>query len=244
MKYFWLMLQFLTRIPIKIEISVHDGDLHNGIKYFPLIGLMIGSLNALFYLLIAMVCSKNIAIILGCLFVLLLTGALHLDGLADTCDGVFSARPKEKILEIMKDSRIGSNGVIAIFFDLALKIILLTEIKGSIIVKALVLAPVISKTAMVFLIHSSQPARQDGLGTMFIGKSSKKDLFIAFGLGVFFALGLFPYQAAAILGINVLAMIIFRGYIAAKIGGMTGDTLGAANEVSEIVTLATLTFFR
>lgn len=240
MRIFILMMQLFTRIPIEMELPIDKEDFYKGIKYFPLVGLVIGCLDALCYLVMIQLCPKNIAILLVCLFNILMTGAFHLDGLADTCDGIFSARPKEKILEIMKDSRIGTNGTIAIFFDLTFKIVFLLQTDASMILQSLIVAPVIGKTGMVILSHTCQPARKGGLGELFIGKTSNKDLLIGIGICVIVTGSLLFYRAVAVLGINLAAIAVYRKYIVRKMDGMTGDTLGAANEWGEVVALASL----
>ena len=216
-------------------------DFGKGIKYFPLIGLLIGSLNVLGYVSLSLVFSKSITIIGVCLLNVLITGALHLDGLADTCDGIFSGRSRERSLEIMRDSRIGTNGAIAVFLDLAFRIGLLLQINDLYMVRALLLAPVISRTALAFLICLSPPARsENGLGNLFLGKSKLRDAGIAILSCLILAAVFLRYQAIVVIGCNVLALFLFRRLIIAKIHGMTGDTLGAGNELSELVVLVSM----
>ncbi|HYH01828.1 MAG TPA: adenosylcobinamide-GDP ribazoletransferase, partial [Bacillota bacterium] len=105
MKLFLIMLQFFTRIPLPLEVAVNPADFPRGVRYFPLVGLIIGFLDALVFWLLTLGLDKSIAVVGVVLFNSCLTGALHLDGLADTCDALFSARDRERMLEIMKDSR-------------------------------------------------------------------------------------------------------------------------------------------
>jgi adenosylcobinamide-GDP ribazoletransferase len=239
MKRFLYMLQFFTRIPVPIQAQPEDFG--SGIKYFPLVGLVIGGLNVLGYLLLSLVFHKILAVILLCLLNLLITGALHLDGLADTCDGIFSSRSREKMLEIMRDSRIGTNGVIAIFFDLILRIALLMQIQDALILKAILIMPVIGRTAMTFLIGSSPPARSGkGLGNLFLAKTHWIEIVIAAFTTLIITAFLLRYQALWVIGWNGLAIMIYRWLMMTKLGGMTGDTLGAGNELSEIVVLLTM----
>lgn len=241
MRIFVLMLQFLTRIPIPLQIQVAEDDFGKGIKYFPLIGLLIGSLNVLGYVSFSLVFSKSISIIGVCLLNILITGALHLDGLADTCDGIFSGRSRERSLEIMRDSRIGTNGAIGIFFDLAFRIGLLLPINDRYLMKALLLAPVISRTALAFLICLSPPARSEqGLGNLFLGKSKLRDAGIALLSCLILAAVFLRYQAIVVISCNLIAMFLYNRLIISKMQGMTGDTLGAGNELSEIIVLVSL----
>jgi len=241
MKGFILMLQFLTRIPLNMEIQVDELSFKRGMVYFPLVGLVIGALNGIVFILLSLVFSKFIAIIFVVLFNVCITGAFHLDGLADTCDGIYSSRSKEAMLEIMKDSRIGTNGGVAIVFDLILRIALLNSISNSDynIVKALVISSVLSKTILVLLSYISTYARKEsGLGNLFIGRITLKTVSIASGLGILFTELLLGFKGILLMAPIILIMILYEKYIKSKIDGMTGDTLGAASEISEILVYA------
>ena len=117
-----LTIGFMTRIPINVDLGeVKDEDMHKGFLYYPVVGLILGLLCMAVYLLVSLLLPETFGILSAMLAYLCLTGAFHLDGLSDTADGIYSARTKERMLEIMKDSRIGTNGGIAMCFDLALK---------------------------------------------------------------------------------------------------------------------------
>jgi adenosylcobinamide-GDP ribazoletransferase len=242
MKIFLLMLQFLTRIPLPFELQVDPADFPRGVKYFPVVGLVVGGLNTLCYYLFSLRFSPSLAA-LGVIFAnLMITGALHLDGLADTCDGFFSARSKEKMLEIMRDSRIGTNGAIAVFFDLGLRLILLLQINDyTALLRGILIAPVVSRTMMLLLILTCPAARVgDGLGNLFIGKTGWPANLVAFAFCLTVTVAVFGYRGLLIIGCNLLATVLYRQLALRKIGGMTGDTLGAMNEVSEILVYASL----
>ncbi len=236
MKNFVLMLQFLTRIPINIQIHTDEDSFGRGIIYFPLVGLVIGALNVLVYILFSMFFTSQISVVMVTLFNVCLTGGFHLDGLADTCDGIYSSRKKEKILEIMKDSRIGSNGVIAIFFDLSLRIVLLGSISGTNAVKAILIASILSRTTLVFLSYISVYARKEnGLGNLFIGKVTLKSNIIAILAGTIFSFLILGWKALIMVISIILIIFLYEKYIKSKIDGMTGDTLGAAVELTEVL---------
>jgi adenosylcobinamide-GDP ribazoletransferase len=244
MRILILMLQFMTRLPLPVEIQVEPADFPRGVKYFPLVGLTLGALNVLFFWILNLKLERGLNVVLLVLLNIMVTGALHLDGLADTCDGLFSARGKERMLEIMRDSRIGTNGAIAIFFDLALKIVLLGQLKDCCLIKGILLAPVISRTLMVLLIMTCPPARAgSGMGNLFIGQTRWRDAIGAFVFCLIAVVVGCGYQALPLLGLNLLAGWCYRRLVLRKIGGMTGDTLGALNEVSEVVSLLALVFF-
>ncbi|MBC8062913.1 MAG: adenosylcobinamide-GDP ribazoletransferase [Clostridiaceae bacterium] len=238
MKNFILMLQFFTRIPININIDVKEENFQRGIIYFPFIGLVIGGINAIAYYLFSLIFSNLVAIIFLTFVNVLITGALHLDGIADTCDGIFSARKKEKMLEIMKDSRLGTNGAIAIFFDLSLRIAMITSIPKDYIVIAVLVSNIISRTMLVFLCYISKYARlEGGLGNLFIGKVSKSNFIIALTFGSIISILLFDYMGLLLIIVASLFIVMFNRYISSKIDGITGDVLGAANELVEILVL-------
>jgi adenosylcobinamide-GDP ribazoletransferase len=238
MKNFILMLQFFTRLPINIAIEVKEEDFPKGIIYFPLVGLVIGLINALAYYLLSLIFSYLLSIIFMIFVNILITGALHLDGLADTCDGIFSARKKERMLEIMKDSRLGTNGAVAIFFDLSLRIAIMTSISKEYIVLAVILSNIISRTMLVLLCYISKYARPEGgLGNLFIGKISKGNLIISFIFGSIMSILLVNYKGIFLIALASIFIVMFSRYISSKIGGITGDILGAANELVELLVL-------
>jgi adenosylcobinamide-GDP ribazoletransferase len=235
MKNFILTLQFLTRIPINVSLDVKEENFIKGVKFFPIVGLIIGLINLLVYMLCSAILHHNTAVILAVLSNIMITGALHIDGLADTCDGIFSARKRDRMLEIMKDSRIGTNGAVGIIFDLALRISLLLSINEVHIIKALLLSPVMSRTFMVVLMHYSVYARPEGgLGNMYIGKVGLKDTVITAITGVIISVSLLGYTGVIVIALNLFFILLYKIYITSKLGGMTGDTLGAGNEIIEL----------
>lgn len=241
MKSFILTLQFLTRIPINISVDVKEEDFIKGVMFFPIVGLIVGIINIIIYRLCSLIMPPQAAIVGTVLSNILITGALHIDGLADTCDGIFSSRSRERMLEIMKDSRIGTNGAVAVFFDLALRIVLLLSINETHIIKTLIISPILSRTIMVVLMHYSVYARTEGgLGNIFIGKIGLKDTISTVIIAAIISSTLFGYKAILVMVLNLIIMIIYKSYIFKKIGGMTGDTLGAGNEISELLVILTI----
>ncbi|MGE5613890.1 MAG: adenosylcobinamide-GDP ribazoletransferase, partial [Bacillota bacterium] len=112
MRRFILMLQFLTTLPVKINVKAGREDFGKGLVLAPLVGLVVGALTAGFNYLFGILFPPLVTAVLTVAVYILLTGGLHLDGLGDTADGIFSNRPAERVLEIMKDSRVGTNAVI------------------------------------------------------------------------------------------------------------------------------------
>ena len=235
MKIFILMVQFLTRIPINLELSVNKEDFPKGVAYFPLVGLIIGSINALVYFLVSKVAQEMVPLIAIVISNALATGALHLDGLADSCDALFSARKKERMLEIMRDSRIGTNGALALIISILLKIALLDITPKVIIIPTIILIPVIGRATMSIILYNSTYAREEGLGDLFIGKTSL--IRTAFSMLITIVLTFAILNQIGIIALLVCIFVAYllRHYFNSKLGGLTGDLLGAVNEVAELI---------
>ena len=232
-----LTIQLMTRIPIKKQIDVDDKMLSRGVAYWPVVGVIIGLFQACIFWLCTHIFPVSIAAVLAVLSELCITGGFHLDGLCDTADAIYSARTRERMLEIMKDSRVGTNGVIAAFFDLTLKILLVMHTAHPVIV--LILAPIAGKMVQGILMYKAVYPRDKGLGHSYIGRISLMVCLICTCLGggviaIVMALTM-HWWMIAVVPVCLLAAFGFRRYIEGKIGGMTGDTLGAGSEVIEIL---------
>jgi adenosylcobinamide-GDP ribazoletransferase len=174
-----------------------------------------------------------LAAVLALLAATLATGALHEDGLADLCDGFGGGRDRARRLEIMRDSRIGSYGALALGFAVLIRVLALSSLSGSTGTLALIGLSAVSRAPLPLALWLMPPARHDGLGRAAAGVGARRSLLAAgFGLG-FFALCLpgalfaLPVMALAAFGLARLAM--------ARIGGQTGDVLGAMQVVTELV---------
>lgn len=238
MKSLILAIQFLTRVPININIDTEENSFADSVLWFPVVGLIIGAFNALVYFALAKVLDGMLPIVCAVLANVCITGALHLDGLADTCDGIFSARKKERMLEIMKDSRIGTNGALAIVFDVVIRIAILLSVSSDKVIWLIFAAPIASRALMPLLMKLSVYARAEGgMGGLFLGKQSWSRTLIAFVAGMLIVWLLLNFWGLASFAGAMLAIILYRSYIYSKIQGMTGDTIGAGNEIAEIVFL-------
>jgi adenosylcobinamide-GDP ribazoletransferase len=240
MKSLILAIQFLTRIPININIETKENSFADSVVWFPAAGLLIGAFNALVYWLSSMVLEGMLPIVFAVLANVCITGALHVDGLADTCDGIFSARKKERMLEIMKDSRIGSNGALAVVFDMLIRIAILLSIPAFKMIWLIFSAPIASRALMPLLMKLSVYARAEGgMGGLFLGKQGWSRTLAAFAAGMIMVWLSLDFVGLAAFAAAMLIIILFRSYIYSKLQGMTGDTIGAANEIAEIVFLMT-----
>lgn len=235
MNIFILAVQFMTRIPININLEVKREDFQKTVKFFPIIGLIIGCFEAIIYCISNKFFSNTIATFMTILFHVIITGGMHIDGLSDTIDGIFSGRSKERMLEIMKDSRIGTFGALAIIFLILGKIIFLTKIPQNNIIKLIIITPVISRTMNIFLMYKRKYARTiEGMGDLFIGVLERKNYIIALVSGILISIIIFKLYGIIIFFISFLFTILFRNYIEKKIDGITGDILGASDELNEL----------
>ncbi|MEJ6950412.1 adenosylcobinamide-GDP ribazoletransferase [Natronospora cellulosivora (SeqCode)] len=231
MKGFLLMITFLTRIPIKYPFQYREEDFIKGIIWMPAIGLIIGLLlwgiSFISYFLDRIVVS-----IIICFAYIWITGALHIDGLADTVDGVFSNREKSRVLEIMKDSRIGAFGVLAIFFLLAFNIILVNLIDF----RTLIIWPVLGRSSAILLCYFSQYLREMGIAKGFVENTGLKEVVFSKLLLIIIAL-LIDYRLIPAILIVLYITSYFIGFFKKKIGGITGDNIGFIIELSQTIFL-------
>ena len=237
LKQLRLMLQFFSRLPLPWQLTVTEEDFHQGILFLPLVGLLLGAVNALAYWLGAMLGGRELAALAAIVSNLWLTGAFHLDGLADTCDGIYSSRKRERMLEIMKDSRVGTNGACAIVLDFLLRWVGLSLLTETMAPLVLLLMPVAARSCNPLLMQSVY-ARREGLGNLFIGKVSWSRTLASVLIGGGLVYGITGHWLVlAGFALVVLFQFLFRQYITGILGGMTGDTLGAGDECSELLLL-------
>lgn len=232
--------QFLTRIPIVNQTEWSMESFGRSVKFFPLIGGIIGLLLFSFVHVIQYFFSVKVPIhIVGIgviLFEILLTGGLHCDGLMDTVDGIFSGRPRDKMLEIMKDSRVGAFGAMAFSLLLVVKYSILMDIEFSMLPLALLVMPIVGRVAVVIGIIFYPYARVNGLGKVFYDCSHRQTLAVG---GIIALLLLVPLGKIALMSAagGIGFAILFCEYVKKKLGGLTGDVYGAIVELTEIIAL-------
>jgi adenosylcobinamide-GDP ribazoletransferase len=234
---FLCAVQFLTRIPVPTAVQLQPANASRCLMLFPLVGWMLGLFlyGAWWLIHTVPVCSP--LLMAACIIVAetIVTGAFHLDGLADTADAFLApARSPQEKLAIMKDSRIGVMGATALVLAILLKIMVLADVLQAGRQLALVLYPVAGRWTQVALYAISPYVRQQGIGSLFAGAPSWKNLAGAtLFLVPFCTLPSFIFSLPALLA----CVFILRLYFHRQIGGITGDTLGCATVVSEIVLL-------
>ena len=248
MKEFFIALQFLTRIKIVTQTVWTEESFGKSVKFFPAVGAVLGVIySAVIAILFWIMPDANIFIgAIGFCTAIILTGAIHCDGLADSADGLFSGRDKDKILEIMKDSRAGSFGVVSLILVAILNISALAElarISVELICAAIYSAPIIGRLAMVYVIKKFPYARPAGIGKAFSIYATNKIFLIALIETILFLLPIILLDAKIFL-ISMSAMIIsiiFANcagkFSTKKIGGVTGDIYGAVEILAETLTI-------
>lgn len=227
-------MSFLTIIPVRKQ-ELQPGT----VFYFPLVGLFLGGISLLIFTVSLLVFPVNIAIFITLVCYIIISGGFHLDGFADTIDGISGGRGnKERILNIMADSHIGSHGVVALVCLLGLKYLLLLAISHNIILKTLILMPVIGRWSMIIAMRYSMPAKEEGLGKVFIEYSKKNNILLPCIFTLLLSGLLFQLQGILIISGLFMTTILLKLYFAEKGGGMTGDTIGAVNEIVEVLFLS------
>ena len=242
MRDFITCLEFLTRVRFSKRTDWRDEDFSRSVPYFPLVGLVIGLLlAAVNYGLFYIETPLFLRVTLLLLAEIIITGGLMYDGFMDTADGVFSARSRERMLEIMKDSHVGSNAVLAIIILLLLKIAAYLELSGETLTWVLLTMSVATRTFMVVFIVNFPYARKEGIGHMFTKYAKPFYTYIAFAVcaGIIAACGL---QYLAVAGICFTVTLIIAQYLKTQLGGLTGDTYGALTECGNVIYLLTAVF--
>lgn len=236
MKRFLIALQFLTILPFNIKVRIEDEDFGRSLVYFPIVGLLLGLfLSGVAYISASLPPLAASALILAAWMVI--TGGIHLDGFADTCDGFYGNRRKEDILKIMRDSRIGTMGAAGVVLLLLFKFAMLSSIRPEDLWKVLIMTTAFARWSQVFACSTSKYARDEGKAKYFIEYARKTDMF----MGALFIL-ILNWFLTGIKGVILFALLaatifLFIQYAKRKIGGMTGDTVGATNEIAEAAAL-------
>lgn len=243
MKSFFSALSFLTLIPVPQSWQGSGHKLEAGVWYYPAVGVVLGLLLAILYWGLNLVFPPGTGALLLVLAWALVTGGLHLDGAADTADGFFSSRPRDKILDIMRDSRLGTMGAAALWFILCLKWVSVWHLAPGLRYQAIVLIPVCGRVCMLIHMAWLPYARAQGLASAFV-TSHLKTAAWAGGLFLVSALFIvFNSRGLLLVGVLFVFLLIFNAVCRKMIGGFTGDTIGAACELCETVALAALTTF-
>lgn len=236
LKIFFTAVMFYTRIPVPSKIKYSQDYLDHSVRYFPFIGWVVGIVAGAVFIVCQYFLPLSVSILCSMIATIMLTGAFHEDGFADTCDGMGGGWTKKEVLDIMKDSRIGSYGTIGLVLILLTKFTLLKEIAPAFIPIGLIVAHALSRLAVLFFRrkHSYVRENDDAKAKPMSQKMSQNDFLIALGLGLI-PLILLPWALALTLIAGVIVVeYSFSNYVVRRIGGYTGDCLGATQQLCEV----------
>lgn len=250
-KGFLISLQFLTALPIKMNLPMDKTHIEKSIKMFPMLGLFQGVLySLLLYVLTEWTSLSFMAVAFAVwLFTILLTGGIHLDGWMDTSDAYFSYQDREKRLEIMQDPRTGAFGVLAVIILLSTRFLFIYEITifdNNLALLLIALIPFFSKSVMGIMLLTIPAAKKDGLASFFgkAGNSSTLKVYpfyLAFLLGCMLFTDIQFMLPSLVLTVIAIGCYFFiRKISVTSFGGITGDVLGASAEGMENILWMTL----
>lgn len=237
MRLYFIALQFLTIIPLPFSVRCEERDLGRSMAMFPLAGLTLGALLAGTNQILSGILPRGVVDLLLVIILSVLTGVLHLDGLADVCDGLAARGGRERFLAVMKDSRTGAAGAVGLVLLLLLKYQALLHIPQELKQQALFCFPLMARFSQVQMTVGAVKARIDGLGTTFIAGAGWQQLLIATATTLAAAVltlgfrGLWLFVAAYLMTWGIKTWFLRR------IGGATGDMIGFASELNEVLCL-------
>lgn len=227
---------FFTRIPVSLpQFETHDLNL--SVQYFPLIGALVGVVGALTFWGAALVLPQALAVLLSMGATAYLTGAFHEDGLADAADGLGGGLTRERALTIMQDSRIGSYGAVTLLLVLLTKFQALDAMTQTLLPSALVAGHALSRLAALLIIHTQVYVRAEGKSKPLATATSGGQLLVGvtFGLAALLPLVCIAgWQVSLALLPPALVWLWFGRLLRRRLGGYTGDCLGAMQQLTEL----------
>jgi adenosylcobinamide-GDP ribazoletransferase len=231
---FFIALQFLTRLPVPSVPNSSESELGKAAAFFPLVGVIVGAGAALVFVLLQRVLSVPASVLCATVFAAFITNGFHEDGLADTFDGFGGGWTKDRVLEIMRDSRIGTYGTLALIFVILGKFTLLSSLPAGQTWRWLIVAHTASRWTTLPLCAWLTYARAEGQGKLVAKQVGALEVVTATAtlLVVFLLL---PWRAALVALLATSLLTLLSGlYFRARIRGITGDCLGAANQLTEV----------
>lgn len=236
MRGFFFALQFLTVIPVRTYASIDAKELGRSTGLFPLVGAIQGIIIVGANFLFLKLFPADITNILIMIVLILTNGGFHLDGFADTIDGLAGGNTKEEKLDIMRDSKIGAIGVVALILLLLTKFLAINSLQAEIKNYILFLIPVIGRWSMVPMAYWADYARESGgFGKTFTENTGIKEFLQATLFALFFSTIFLGWLALPYLAIMFFMVYLITVFFRKKIGGVTGDVFGFQSEVSEVL---------
>jgi len=238
MRLYLIAMQFLTIFPLPFKLEWLRDDLGRSLALFPLAGLTIGAVLAGLNWLIAPFLARPLTDALLITALAAMTGALHMDGLADVCDAIAARGSRERFLEVMKDSSVGAIGAVGLVLGVLLKWQALAAVPLELKWQALLFFPTLARFCQVQTISGARNARRDGLGCAIVAGAGIGRLLVAGLITSVIAWFLLQVNGVIVLAAAMLAVWLIRAWFNRKIGGITGDVIGCINELVEILALA------
>lgn len=231
---FFIAFQFLTRLPVPRSLNSSETDIGKAAAFFPLVGVIVGGGAALVFVGLHKILPQPVSVFCAIVFVVFITNGFHEDGLADTFDGFGGGWTKDRVLEIMRDSRIGTYGTLALIFVILGKFTFLSSLPSGQIWRWLIVAHTASRWTILPLCAYLPYARAEGQGKLVAKQVGVLEIITGtFTLLLVFIL--LPWQAAlAALLVTTLMTLLSGLYFRARLQGITGDCLGAANQLTEV----------
>ena len=229
----WLVaLSFFTRLPVQVA-DFEEADLNHAVKYFPLVGILVGLIAVAVYGLAILVWPLQLAVLASMAATIWLTGAFHEDGLADAADGLGGGWEKQQVLTIMQDSRLGSFGAIVLILVLLAKFEALSHSSAPLLPGIMLAGHALSRLAAVLVIYTQSYVRTNGKSKPLATELSRHELLLAglFGLAPLVLLG---YKSLLATLLVVLVWFWFGSKLKKRLGGYTGDCLGAMQQFTEL----------
>jgi adenosylcobinamide-GDP ribazoletransferase len=239
-KNFITAVQFLTIFTLNKKQEITENDLAKSMVYFPIVGFALGFIlvnsdKGLLWMFPNTIVNAVLIIIL-----VLLTRALHIDGLADTLDGLMGGYDSRSRLLIMKDSRIGTAGVIGIVLLLLVKYLALNNLFASSKVEALLTAPMLARWSQTLMVYNANYGREEGMGSAFVGHLRGNSMLAAFATAVGLSIWVNGWPALYLVAGVLAFTLLGRWYLVKRLGGVTGDAIGAMSELNEVLVLLIL----
>ena len=242
---FLAALSFLTIIPVPHRRLASPEEIRGSLRHFPVVGLIIGLILAGLSWLLGLLLPPAVVNALLIVAMVVITGALHLDGFIDTCDGLGGHRSVDERWRIMHDSRAGAFGITGVVLLLLVKYALLNSVPVTLLMATLVIVPVVGRWAMVYAVFDYPYARPSGLGKVFKDGPNRLSfalatitaLAVATGVAWWADVAYFYLAGAAVVLGTWVTVLLVAAYLKGKFAGLTGDTYGSINEVAEVCVL-------
>ncbi len=240
MRLLFIAFQFLTIIPLPFAVRCEERDLGRSMAFFPVVGLALGGVLVGTDFILARVLPPHVADLLLIVTLTAVTGALHLDGLADVCDGLAASGGRERFLAVMKDSRTGAVGVVGLVLGLLLKYEALMHLLPEFKREALLLFPTLARYGQVQMTVGSQRARTDGLGSLFVTGAGNSQLVAAALVTTAASLLLLGAKGVYCMLAVAFFTLVMKRWFHGRLGGVTGDVIGCVSELNELLCLLVL----